>query len=89
MFHNRRLREVAFAWNGNFSHRFVHGDACRERAQEFAAALNIPRHIREQDRLMRGARRLRGYRRGQVSEDFSWWTNILEASRPYSRIKLP
>ena len=89
VFHNRRLREVDFDWKGNISHRFVHGDACRERAREFAAALNIPRHIRERDRLMRGARRLRGYLRGQVSEDFSWWTNILEASRPYSRIKLP
>ncbi|MBI3887223.1 MAG: methyltransferase domain-containing protein [Opitutae bacterium] len=88
VFHDRRLRESAFEWNGAFAHRVVHGAACRERAREFVAALNIPRHVREQDRLLRGVRRLRSRLRGRAAEDFSWWTEIVEASRPYSRLEL-
>ena len=79
---------VTYCWSGKLKWRFVAGVECEQRARQFVAGLNIPRADRVRDRLLRCARRLRNHARGRSREDFSWWTDIREVSRPYSRIKI-
>jgi hypothetical protein len=83
-------RTMGFAWSNNFRFRLLRGEECRERARLAVSALNIPRSSRRRDKALRFARRLRSRISGQGGgEDFSWWSNILEQSRPYSSIPLP
>jgi hypothetical protein len=83
-------RTMGFAWRDNFRFRLLRGEECSERARLAMSALNIPSDSRRRDQAKRFARRLRSRIRGRGgNEDFSWWSEILEQSRPYSSIPLP
>jgi len=79
---------VTHLWTDQINYRIIRGDECRRRAQGFVVSLNIPASIRMKDSLLRFARRMRSRIQGRPPEDFSWWTKILETSRPYSAIEL-
>lgn len=80
---------VFHAWTGRLDHRIIRGPECRERAGGFVAALGVSEYSRQEDRLLRFARRLRRRLRGPAAVPSPWWPQIVEASRPYSKIPLP
>lgn len=83
-------RTMNFVWRQQFAFRLVRGEECFRRARSTVAAVKIPISSRCQDKAMRFARRVRSRIGGSGSaEDFSWWSRILEQSRPYSSIPLP
>jgi hypothetical protein len=82
-------RTISFAWRDSFSFRLVQGEQCFERARMAISALNIPGSARWRDVAMRFGRRIRSRILGRGGkEDFSWWSEILEQSKPYSSIPL-
>lgn len=87
---SRLPRTMSFVWRQQFAFRMVRGEECFRRARLTVAALKIPISARCQDKAIRLARRVRSRMSGGGSvEDFSWWSKILEQSRPYSSIPLP
>jgi SAM-dependent methyltransferase len=83
-------RTMDFSWSQSFSFRLIRGEECFERAFATVSALSIPSSSRRRDTAMRFARRMRSRISGRGGgEDFSWWSSILEQSRPYSSIPLP
>lgn len=83
-------RTMSFVWRQRFAFRLVRGEECFNRARSTVAALKVPVSSRCQDKAIRFARRVRSRISGGGStEDFSWWSKILEQSRPYSSIPLP
>jgi hypothetical protein len=79
---------VSHAWQDVIDYRLVTGPECRTRAGEFTAALRISGGVRLEDGVLRLARRMRRRLRRQPTEDASWWSAIVEASRSYSSIEL-
>jgi SAM-dependent methyltransferase len=81
--------KLSFSWHNEFSFRCVRGEECARRAKEAVASLHISPLLRVKDSLLRFARRARSRIRGRASEDFTWWRDIVEQSRPYSTMELP
>lgn len=79
---------VTHYWSGELSYRIVALPECAERAERFVRQLDISNTKRLEDKTYRMARRIRARMRGQSKEDFSWWKDIVELSRPYSVIPL-
>jgi SAM-dependent methyltransferase len=79
---------VVHAWENEIAWRFIQGDACRRRAEEFVRGLDVSWSIRAKDRALRGARRMRTRFRGGPPDDPAWWDRIVELSQPYSSLEL-
>jgi hypothetical protein len=79
---------VIHHWSEPLRFRFADPAECARRAEQFVQRQNITATERWRDRALRLARRTRAGLRGNAQEDFSWWKDILEKSRPYSRISL-
>ena len=80
---------IEFFWSGRFSFQFVNGEECFTEAAKAVQHLKIPWLVRSWDHGMRFGRRVRSRIQGKKTEEFSWWNEILEQSRPYSSIPLP
>ncbi len=83
-----KRENLVFAWQDDFVHRIVRGNECAAKAVETVRSLQIPVTVRLKDRALRFMRRARSRLRGRREEDFSWWHEIIEQSRPYSTIDL-
>jgi hypothetical protein len=79
---------VTHYWSGELSYRFIALTDCVERAQQFVRQLDISNTERLVDGAFRMARRIKARIKGTSKEDFSWWKDIVELSRPYSTIPL-
>jgi SAM-dependent methyltransferase len=91
----RRIRlnldrlNMSYQWYGKIEFICVSGVECERRSEEFVNSLNISKAIRMQDQFLRFARRTKSRLTRKPSVDFDWWSNIVEASRPYSSLDIP
>jgi SAM-dependent methyltransferase len=79
---------VAHHWTESLRYRLAGPSECASRAGQFVREQHISTTERWRDSALRLARRIRARLRGKGKEDFSWWKDILEKSRPYSTLPL-
>ena len=80
---------VVHHWSASLRYRFAGPAECASRAAQFVREKNPSGIDRLKDGALRLARRTRARLKGKAKEDFSWWEDIVERSRPYSMIPLP
>ena len=86
---SKLTRNINMTWKEVLSFRLVRGEECLTRARQTVEDLKIPKLDRLRDIGLRLFRRQRSRWKGKKGENFSWWKEIVEKSRPYSSIPLP
>lgn len=71
-------------WQNGIAFCFNRGHECEDRARQFTRSFDIRRYERVLDAMLRFGRRQKYKNRS--SRD--WWSEIVDASRPYSKIEI-
>lgn len=77
---------VTFQWHDTIPLSVNREASCEIAAREFVSASGVARIDRWTDSALRAARRIRARFKATPVSDANWWAEMLELSRPYSKI---